>query len=419
MKGLGIVLVAALVVAGCGSQFPIPTSAPTSAPATTTAPATALATAPATATATATVPAPAPATAPATALATAPATAPATVEPTGAPVSGAADPSAEQLIGQKLVVSMEGVTPSADLLGRIRRGEVAGIILFGFNITTPAALIAITGKLRGAAVAGGQPPLLIAVDQEGGSIKRITWAPPTLSVPQMGSIGSASVARAQGASTGVALHGLGINVDLAPVADVPATTSSFMYQDGRTFSFSATRTAVLADAFASGLESKSVLPTMKHFPGIGFATQNTDASVVTIGASSAALAPGLRPYRTAIGHAIPLIMLSNATYTAYDPFMAAGWSRAIAVTLLRQELGFTGVTITDSLDGTALARGLSTRLLAVRAARAGTDMILLTGSEASTRAAYATLLSDAQDGSIPKATLRASYDRILALKTGL
>jgi beta-N-acetylhexosaminidase len=99
--------------------------------------------------------------------------------------------------------------------------------------------------------------------------------------------------------------------------------------------------------------------------------------------------------------------------------MAAGWSRAIAVTLLRQELGFTGVTITDSLDGTALARGLSTRLLAVRAARAGTDMILLTGSEASTRAAYATLLSDAQDGSIPKATLRASYDRILALKTGL
>jgi len=334
-------------------------------------------------------------------------------------VSGAADPTFGQLIGQKLVVSMAGVTPSADLLSRIRRGEIGGVILFGFNITTPAALIALTDKLRGAAVAGGQPPLLIAVDQEGGPVKRITWAPPTLSAPQMGSIGSASVARAQGASTGVALHGLGINVDFAPVADVPGSTASFMYQDGRTFSFSATRTAILADAFASGLESKGVLPTMKHFPGIGFATLNTDSNVVIIGASTAALAAGLRPYQTAIGHDIPLIMLSNATYTAYDPFNAAGWSRVIAVTLLRQDLGFTGVTITDSLDGTALARGLSTRLLAIRAAGAGTDMILLTGSEASTRAVYATLLGNAQDGAIPKATLRASYDRILVLKAGL
>src|ERR1035437_7061827 len=413
MNGFGIVLVASLLVARCGSQIPTPATAPP------TAPATAPATPPATAPATATAPPTASATAPATAPVPAPVPAPATIEPTGAPVAGAADPTFEQLIGQKLVVSMAGVTPSADLIGRIRRGEIGGVILFGFNITTPAALIALPGELRGAAGAGGQPPLLIAVDQEGGPVKRIIWAPPTLSAPQMGSIGSASVARAQGASTGVALHGLGINVDFAPVADVPGSTASFMYQDGRTFSFSAPRTAVLADAFASGLESKGVLPTMKHFPGIGFATLNTDSNVVTIGASTAALAAGLRPYQTAIGHDIPMIMLSNATYTAYDPFNAASWSRAIAVTLLRQDLGFTGVTITDSLDGTALARGLSTRLLAIRAARAGTDMILLTGSEASTRAVYAALLSNAKDGAIPRAILRASYDRIIALKAGL
>jgi beta-N-acetylhexosaminidase len=342
-----------------------------------------------------------------------------TVEQTGAAESAAAAPSLAQLIGQKLVVRMDGATPSADLLGRIRRGEVGGIILFGPNVTTPTALIALTAQLRAAAATGGQPRLLIAVDQEGGPIKRIPWAPPTLSAPQMGRLGSASVARAQGASTAAALRALGIDVDLAPVADVPASTASFMYRAGRTFSFSATRTALLADAFASGLESKGVVPAMKHFPGIGFATRNTDAYVVIIRASRAALAPGLLPYRTAIRHAIPLIMLSNATYPAYDARNAAGWSHAIGVTLLRHDLGFTGVTITDSLDGTAKARGLWTRVLAVSAARAGTDMILTTGSEASTRGVYATLLRQAELGSIPLATLRASYDRILALKAGL
>ncbi len=112
-------------------------------------------------------------------------------------------------------------------------------------------------------------------------------------------------------------------------------------------------------------------------------------------------------------------MLSNATYTAYDTSRAAGWSRAISDTLLRGDLGFKGVTITDSLSGTAAARGLSPQLLAVRAAFAGTDMILVTGSEASTQIVYNTLLGNARNGTIPKSRLVASYDRILAMKAGL
>jgi len=334
-------------------------------------------------------------------------------------VTVAGSPTLGQMIGQKLMVRMEGATPSADLLGRIGRGEVGGVILFGENITTANALIALTKKLHAAATAGGQPPLLIAVDQEGGPIKRIPWAPPTISPPAMGTSGDASVARSQGASTGVALHDLGIDVDLAPVADVPAGTDSFMFKAGRTFSFNASTTATLADAFASGLESTDVMPAMKHFPGLGFATQNTDSNAVTINASKSALAPGLLPYRTSIGNGIPLIMLSNAVYLAYDAENAAGWSPAIATTLLRDDLGFTGVTITDSLDGTAKARGVSSGSLALSAAKAGTDMILVTGSEATTSAVYTTLLDNALKGSIPRATLRASYDRIVALKAGL
>ena len=346
-----------------------------------------------------------------------PAPAAASIAPRHVTVAGY--PTLAQMIGQKLVVRMDGTEPSADLIGRIRRGEVGGVILFGFNITTPSELEALTSKLRAAAEAGGQRPLLIAVDQEGGSIKRIPWAPPTLSPPEIGRTGSTAVARSQGASTGSALQDLGVNVDLAPVADVPVSTSSFMYKAGRTFSFDAATTASLADAFASGLESRGVLPAMKHFPGLGFATKNTDSYVVTITASTTALAPGLLPYRTAIGHDIPLIMLSNATYSVYDAANAAGWSHAIAETLLRDDLGFRGVTITDSLDGTAHARGVTTKSLAILAARAGTDMILLTGSEASTSSVYKTLLDTAATGGISKATLRASYDRIVALKADL
>ena len=331
----------------------------------------------------------------------------------------AGGPTLAQMVGQKLVVAMKGFTPSADLLGRISRGEIGGVILVGSNIATRAQLTALTQALRGAAAAGGRPPLLIGIDQEGGPVKRISWVPPTISPAQLGATGTASMALSQGAETAAALHALGIDVDFAPVADVPATTASFMYRDHRVFSFDAKRTALLADAFATGLESRGVLPSMKHFPGIGYATRNTDSSVVTIGASRAALAPGLLPYRTAIAHHIPLVMLSNATYKALDPLNAAGWSYAIGFTLLRHELGFTGVTITDSLDGTAHARGVTTSGLAVRAAMAGTDMILTTGSEASSRQIYDALLRAAGQGSIPTTRLRASYSRIVRLKAGL
>jgi len=336
-----------------------------------------------------------------------------------APTAVAATNTVAQLIGQKLMVAMSGTTPTAALLGRIERGEIGGVILFGANITTASALIALTTKLRNAAAAGGQPPLLIATDQEGGTVKRVSWIPPSLSPPQMGALGSASVAYTQGLRTGAALRGLGINHNLAPVADVPSSTRSFMYLQGRTWSFSPALTATLSDAFTSGLEAGGDLPTMKHFPGIGFATLNTDKYVVTITASRAALAPGLLPFQKAIAHHIPLIMLSNATYSAYDPNNAAGWSPAIGQTLLRDTLGFTGVTITDSLNGTAAARGVSMTSLAAKAANAGTDMIMLSGSESSTAATYATLLLDAQDGVISASTLQASYDRILTLKTGL
>jgi beta-N-acetylhexosaminidase len=324
--------------------------------------------------------------------------------------------SLRALIGQKLVVAMRGTSPSDELLGRIRRGEVGGVILFAANIRSAPQLVRLTAALRRAARDGGQPPLLITTDQEGGGVRRVPWAPPTLSPPQMGAIGRTGTAFAQGRTTGHVLRCGGINSNLAPVADVPASASSILYRQGRTWSFSAAITASLSDAFASGLEAGADVPAMKHFPGLGRARNNTDTEVVSIRASKSALGADLRPYRTAIGHDIPMVMLANATYTAYDRSRAAGWSHAISVGLLREQLGFRGVSITDSLTGTAQARGVRAASLAIKAAIAGTDMILLTGKESGSSATYGSLLSAARDGRIPLSRLRASYQRILAMK---
>ena len=336
------------------------------------------------------------------------------IAPVSAPASAA--PSLQHLIGEKLVVSMEGHTPSSSLLDRARRGRIGGVLIHGWNFSSSTQLRSIANELQQAAAQGGQPPLLIAVDQEGGQVKTVSWIPPTLSPPQMG---PSDTARTQGRKTGGALVGLGVNTDFAPVADVPASTSSFMYRQGRTWSFSSRETARLANAFALGLGDRGALATMKHFPGLGFATKNTDDFVVHIDATKSELAPGLRPYRHAVANGVPLVMLSNAVYRAYDRSHAAGWSRPIGTTLLRGELGFHGVTITDSLDGAANTRGIPTNPLALKAAKAGTDMLLLSGSEASSRSVFRTLLDAAKAGKIRHDRLTASYDRILALKAGL
>jgi beta-N-acetylhexosaminidase len=324
-----------------------------------------------------------------------------------------------KMVGQKLVVSMDGTRPSESLLRRVRQGRIGGVILFSHNFGSAAGLRAITRKLQRAAADGGQPRLLIAVDQEGGLVKRISWIPPRRSPPQMGELDSSETARRQGRRTGAALRDLGINTNLAPVADVPASGASFIYQQGRTWSFCAAKTARLASAFAVGLGDRRTLATMKHFPGLGYATRNTDSYVVRIAATRSRLAPGLEPYRQAVTNEIPLVMLSNAVYDAYDRRHAAGWSRAIGWDLLRGELGFQGVTVTDSLDGAAAARRVPTDRLAISAARSGTDLILLTGTEAASRSVYRSLLDAASHGRIPQGRLEISYQRIVALKTGL
>jgi beta-N-acetylhexosaminidase len=342
------------------------------------------------------------------ALATAQPPAPATPTPTRA-----------EMLGQRMMVSFTGTTPSAALLSRITAGQVGGVILFGSNIKSASQLLSLTRKLQAAARAGTRPRLLIATDQEGGLVRRLPWAPPAASAQQLGTTSTAHI-RSVGHAAGVALRQAGVNLDLAPVADVPRRSDNFLLAQHRAFSTSRFVVADDTAAFAKGLEGGGVLPAYKHFPGLGRAgATSTDDAVVHIDATTTQIGRDLLPYRIALRRTLrPVIMLSTAVYPAYSS-NAAAWSPAIVQTLLRGRLGFGGVTITDALSAAASVRGTTPGKLAVRSARAGADVLLVTGSDATSQAAFNRLLKAARSGAIPASNLQASYNRILRLKSRL
>ncbi|HEY7177732.1 MAG TPA: glycoside hydrolase family 3 N-terminal domain-containing protein [Gaiella sp.] len=323
--------------------------------------------------------------------------------------TGAASPRPlETLVGARLVVGMEGTSPSPALLDRIRRGRVGGVILMGANVRSAPEVRALTGRLRAAAGEGGRR-LLIMTDQEGGLVRRFRWAPPAASAEQLG-LRTEGTIRRTGRATAAALERLGVDVDLAPVADVPAVPASFVAAMDRGFSTKPTGAAKDVTAFAAGLLDGGVAPTLKHFPGLGLATTSTDDAAVRIDVPEESLAPGLVPYRRAIAAGVvPLVMVSNAAYTAYDGQVAA-WSPRVLATL--GGLGFTGATMTDALEPLARTHRTTLGQAALRAARAGVDLLLCVGSERSTEAVYDELLAAARAGRLSRTALEESAARI-------
>jgi beta-N-acetylhexosaminidase len=315
-------------------------------------------------------------------------------------------------IGQRIMTAMSGRRPSTSLLRRIRRGEVGGVILFEANVKSLSEARQVIGKLQRAAARGGQPRLLIATDQEGGTVKRFRSLPPRHSAARMGR--SPNLAEREGRRTGRALRGVGVNVDLAPVADVPHSTGHFL--GSRAFSRTTKRAAAASAAFARGLHAGGVAATGKHFPGLGYAAANTDSADVTIHATRKRLRSDYRPFAALKRDAVELVMLSNAAYPALDSARRpAAMSRRIVQVELRRVVGFEGVTISDSLATPAIQR---TRDPYVKVARAGTD-ILLFASEKQSAVAFSRLVAATRSGALSREQTRRATARILALKASL
>ncbi len=319
--------------------------------------------------------------------------------------------SATKLLGQRIMVGMQGTQPDAVLLRSVREGRVGSVILFSANISSRTQLRSLTSSLQSAARAGGNPPLLIATDQEGGQVKRLANGPPDRSPPQIVASGSTSLAFSEGRATGRYLKGLGINWDLAPVTDVPTFPGAFIWRQGRAFSFNADTVARYATAFALGLQNAHTAATAKHFPGVGSAAIDTDNKLNELRPSRLQRDAALKPYRALIPRGLDAVMLSTAGFPAYDATgTPTALSRTIVQGLLRRKLGFSGVTITDAL-GTPTGHDEVTA--GVLAARAGADVLLYTDSAPGELAALQRALAT---GRLSAAEARASYQRIVALK---
>jgi beta-N-acetylhexosaminidase len=331
-------------------------------------------------------------------------------DPAGGPqtaATGSGMPLREQ-VGQVLVSSFDEPRLPDYLRRRLRDGETTGAILFGRNVASRDELRALTNDLQRAAGGGA----LVLTDQEGGPVRILGFAGPPLPQPAQR---TPDAVEDQAAAAARELRAVGANVTLAPVADValgPALGS-------RAFAGPPSAVARLVGASVRGWRRGRVAATAKHFPGLGRAALNTDDAPATISASRATLArEDLVPFRAAVASRAPLIMASHALYPALDPERIASQSPAILQRLLREELGYRGVVVTDSIEADAALRRGSVAVAAERSLAAGADLILLTGSR-SWKLVFPHLVRRARRSSALRARIAASAARVARLKRAL
>jgi beta-N-acetylhexosaminidase len=322
--------------------------------------------------------------------------------------SAAPPPRRPSTIGDLIVSGIDGTSASARLLAEVREGAVGGVILMGANIASIAQVRTLTASLQAAAAAGHRPPLLVMVDQEGGTVRRFGSAHPARSARSLAALPVAAVWSA-GRAAGEDLLSRGVNVDLAPVVDVAHSERNFL--GTRAFAGDPGTVARYGCAFAHGIRAAGALPTFKHFPGLGWAgATTTDAAPVTIGAAVSALQDDWAPYARCAADGPGLTMVSNAVYPALTGSRPAVIAAATYAAI--RGLRFSGAIITDSLDAGSL-RGIDH--LASKAVRAGADLLLYT-SEAAARRAVAELRADVRAGGLSRATVRDRAQRVRALR---
>jgi beta-N-acetylhexosaminidase len=316
------------------------------------------------------------------------------------------DLTLEQQVGQLLVLRFAGETAPEYVRRALREQRVAGVILFRDNIRSPEQARALTRVLRRA----GRNPL-VAVDQEGGDVRRVPWAGPVR--PPAEQLAAGTV-RADATSAARALRALGITVTFAPVADVPSARDAALAD--RAYSPDPAEVGRAGRAAVTGWRAAGVAAAAKHFPGLGGASRNTDDAVSAIRRPRRALETvDIPPFRAAIAAGVPLVMVGHARYPALDARRIASQSEPIVRDLLRDRLGFRGVIVTDSMEAHASLATGSITAVSERAVRAGADLVLLTGRGSYTPV-YRRLLAVARGSASFRERVREAAARVLALK---
>jgi beta-N-acetylhexosaminidase len=320
--------------------------------------------------------------------------------------------SLEQQVGKLFVFGFHGTTAPDYLLDWLRAGKVGGIILFARNCENPKQLLALTTALHEAAAY----PILIGIDQEGGTVARLREG--FLEAPSAMALSNSDDplnAKLSYEMLGAEMRMLGINWDYAPVVDITYNRENPTV-GARSFGTHATRVGRFARQAVAGLQSAKVAACAKHFPGLGNTIVDTHLALPTLDTPlEHLLAQDILPYREVIAEEIASIMTTHTTFTALDHDHPATLSNVIVKRLLREEMHYTGTVITDCMEMKAIADNYGAGESAIMAVLGEIDMVLFSHTREMQEVAYDATLEAVKSGRIPMSYVEQANARRQAL----
>ncbi len=311
--------------------------------------------------------------------------------------------------GGVFVSGFEGTAVPRELLEDLSNDAIAGVILFKRNIGSPGDLAALTESVY-KACKGSAP--IVSVDQEGGRVQRLTE--PWRSWPSAGSMGDSRdtvLINEVGFAMGVEMAAAGFNLDFAPVLDTHTNPENPIIGD-RAFASDPEDVARFALAYADGLQRAGIAPCGKHFPGHGDTVTDSHKTLPRVEHNDERLRRvELHPFAAAVSH-LPAIMTAHVVFPAWDKDHPATLSGAIIRGILRDELGFSGLVVSDDLEMKAVSERYSPGESAVRCIRAGVDLMLVCRSREVFVEARKRLIQEARRDGVFAGMLEDAWKRV-------
>jgi beta-N-acetylhexosaminidase len=321
----------------------------------------------------------------------------------------------ERQVAQLFIFGFTGTGPGSSIFGDLAKLDIGGISITADNYKNPQQLSALTGLATRVANRHRLVPAWLLTVQDGGDFSELSDLPPADAPSDIKSIHQAAVEAAQAAAS---LRRLGINGVLGP--DVDVDTSEGGAYTRLAYSDLPDEVARYAGVTVQAYAHQKMLTTPKHFPGLGASSQPTEDGQADVGLSLQQLARrDLVPFKTAFNAGSQGVMLGHGLYATDDFVTPASESTTLATTVLRQDLHFNGIAVTDDLESPAIVGSQSVPDAAVAAIKAGADMVWISGPRGDQTAAYLAVLHAARRGEIPAARIESAVLRILQAKRRL
>lgn len=320
--------------------------------------------------------------------------------------------SQTEKLGQMVMIGIQGTKVDDDSLYMLHQFHMGGVILFDRNMDSPEQVKQLTSDLQ--AQSNEKVPLFIGIDEEGGDVVRMAekLTPPP-SQKEIGATGDIEQAKTWAIKTAKSLKDMGINVNFAPVADVGSN-------DKRSYSTDTNTVIDFVRAATKGYQQENIIYSLKHFPGIGKGRvdSHVDSSSIDV-AKEVLMTEDIIPFKTIIDENDPndyFILVSHLKYPALDEEYPASLSSKIMTDLLRNELGYKGIIITDDMEMGAVANHNDFRSIGVKAVKAGADIVLVCHEYEHQQEVYLGLLDAVNSGEISQERIDESVKRIIKVK---